>query len=128
MAATVIVDSGPFAGTSLIKTTGLVGCSHSLFGDKQWRITFSSEGEFESKDTTVRGRPVISFGLTTREDGTAELGVSYTNGKARNDLEDDDGVATVRDDLASVSFAYAGRGSDGTLFHGAALCARPLRS
>ena len=128
MAATVVVDSGPFKGNSRIQSTGAVGCSYSLFGDKQWRINFSSDGEFQSQDTTSSGRHVISFGVTTQDDGTADLSVTYTDGKASQDLEDKHGVATVRDDGSSVTFKYVGRNSDGTLFHGAALCAKPLRS
>jgi hypothetical protein len=105
-----------------------VGCSYSLFGDKQWRINFSSEGEFASKDTTASGRRVVSFGVTTQQDGNADVAVTYTDGKVGQDLEDKDGVATVRDDGSSVTFTYIGRNDDGTLFHGAALCTKPLRS
>ena len=121
MAATVVVDSGPFKGTSRIQSTGSVGCSYSLFGDKQWRIDFSSEGEFESKDTTASGRHVVSFGVTTQDDGTADVAVTYTDGAEGQDLEDKHGVATVRDDGSTVTFTYVGRNGDGTLFHGAAL-------
>ena len=128
MAATVVVDSGPFKGTSKITSTGTVGCSYSLFGDKQWRINFTSEGEFESKDTTASGRRVISFGVTTQQSGTADLGVTYTNDSEAQDLEDKEAVAKVRDDGSSVTFTYVGRNDDGTLFHGAALCTKPLRS
>jgi hypothetical protein len=128
MAATVVVDSGPFKGTSRIQSTGSVGCSYSLFGDKQWRIDFSSEGEFESKDTTASGRHVISFGVTTQDDGTADVAVTYTDGAEGQDLEDKHGVATVRDDGSNVTFTYLGRNGDGTLFHGAALCSKALRS
>ena len=88
MAATVIVDSGEFKGTSKIQSTGTVGCSYSLFGDNQWRINFSSEGEFASKDTTDSGRHVIAFGVTAKSDGSAELGVTFTNGQQSQDLED----------------------------------------
>ncbi len=128
MAATVVVDSGRFEGTSKILSTGTVGCSYSLFGDKQWRINFSSEGEFASKDTTASGRRVVSFGVTTQQDGTADLAVTYTDGEVGQDLEDHGGVATVRDDSSSVTFTYVGRDGDGTLFHGAALCTKALRS
>jgi hypothetical protein len=128
MAATVVVDSGPFKGTSKISSTGTVGCSYSLFGDKQWRINFTSEGEFESKDTTASGRRVIMFGVTTQGGGTADLGVTYTDGTAGQDLEDKAGAATVSDSGSSVTFTYVGRNDDGTLFHGAALCTKALRS
>jgi hypothetical protein len=128
MAATVVVDSGRFKGTSKIQSTGTVGCSYSLLGDKQWRINFSSAGEFESKDTTATGRRVISFGVTTQDDGTADLSVSYNNEQTNNDLEDKQGVVVVRDDGTSVTFRYAGRNGDGTAFHGSALCTKPLRS
>jgi hypothetical protein len=127
MAATVIVDSGKFKGTSRIASTGTVGCSYSLFGDKQWRISFSSDGEFASVDTTSSGRPVVSFAVTTQEDGSADLGVIYTAGQNGNDLADNHGVVTVQDDGSSVTFTYAGRNNDGTPFHGAALCTKVLR-
>jgi hypothetical protein len=128
MAATVVVDSGPYKGTSKIQSTGAVGCSYSLFGDKQWRISFSSEGEFETKDTTASGRRVISFVLTTQADQTTDVAVTYTNGKVGQDLEDKHGMAKVTDDGSSVTFTYVGRSDDGTLFHGAALCTKALRS
>jgi len=128
MAATVVVDSGPFKGTSKILSTGTVGCSYSLFGDKQWRINFTSEGEFESKDTTASGRRVILFGVTTQTGGTADLAVNYTDETNGQDLEDKDGDATVSDNGSTVTFTYVGRNDDGTLFHGAALCTRALRS
>jgi hypothetical protein len=128
MAATVVVDSGRFKGTSKIQTTGSVGCSYSLFGDKQWRISFSSEGEFESKDTTTSGRRLISFVLTTQGDGTTDIAANYTSGNVGQDLEDKQGMATVSDDGSSVTFMYVGRNHDGTVFHGAALCTKALRS
>jgi hypothetical protein len=128
MAATVVVDSGPFRGTSKIESTGTVGCSYSLFGDKQWRISFSSEGEFEAKDTTASGRRIVSFVLTTQDDATSDVAVTYTNGKVGQDLEDKHGMATVSDDGSSVTFTYVGRNTDGTTFHGAALCTKALRS
>jgi hypothetical protein len=128
MAATIVVDSGEFSGTSTIHSTGSVGCSYSLLGDGQWRIDFSSEGEFKSKDTTDSGRHVVAFGVTADADGTADLGVTFTSSDAGRDLGDQQGYATVRDDGAAVTFAYVGRNSDGTLFHGAALCTKPLRS
>ena len=109
-------------------STGTVGCSYSLFGDKQWRINFTSEGEFESKDTTSSGRRVITFAVTTQDRGTADLAVTYNDGTVGQDLEDTNAAATVRDDLSSVTFTYVGRNEDGTLFHGAALCTKPLRS
>jgi len=128
MAATVIVDSGQFKGTSKITSTGTVGCSYSLFGDKQWRINFTSEGEFESKDTTASGRRVFSFGITTQDGGTADIAVTFNSANPGVDLEDKNGAVTVRDDGMSVTFTYIGRHSDGTLFHGAALCTKPLRN
>jgi len=128
MAATVTVDSGEFKGTSNIQSTGTVGCSHNLFGDNQWRINFSSEGEFASKDTTDSGRPVIAFGVTAKNDGSAEVGVTFTDGQAGQDLEDQHGFANVVDNGTAVTFAYVGRNPDGTLFHGAANCTKPLRS
>ena len=128
MAATLIVDSGKFKGTSQIKSTGTVGCSYSLFGDQQWRISFAAEGEFASADTTSSGRPVIAFDVTTKKDGSADLGVTYTLGQDRNDLADSNGVATAQDDGANVTFTYAGRNDDGTRFHGAALCTKALRN
>ena len=128
MAATVIVDSGQFKGTSKIRSTGTVGCSYSLFGDNQWRINFSSEGEFASKDTTDSGRDVIAFGVTAKNDGSAEIGVTFTDSEATQDLEDQQGYANVVDNGMAVTFTYVGRNPDGTLFHGAALCTKPLRS
>jgi len=128
MAATVVVDSGQFKGTSRIQSTGTVGCSHSLFGDNEWRINFSSEGEFASKDTTDSGRHVISFGVTAKTDGSAEVGVTFTDDGASQDLQDQNGYANVVDTGMGVTFAYVGRNPDGTLFHGAAMCTKPLRS
>jgi hypothetical protein len=127
MAATVIVDSGPFEGTSQIQSTATVGCSYSLLGDKQWRINFYSNGEFAAKDTTSSGRPVVSFGVTIQQDGSGDLGVVYTAGKNGNDLEDSHATTSVVDDGASVTFTYTGRNSDGAVFHGAALCTKALR-
>ncbi len=74
------------------------------------------------------GRPVIAFDVTTQQDGSADLGVTYTLGQNRNDLADSHGVATVLDDGANVTFTYAGRNDDGTRFHGAALCTKALRN
>jgi hypothetical protein len=127
MAATVIVDSGEFAGTSKIQSTGTVGCSFNLFGDNQWRINFSGDGEFAAQDTTTTGRQVFAFGLATENGGIANLSISYTANQAGNDLQDQQGAATVQDNGSSATFTYAGRHTDGTTFHGAASCTKILR-
>jgi hypothetical protein len=127
MAATIVVDSGEFAGTSKIQSTGTVGCSFNLFGDNQWRISFSAEGEFASQDTTTKGRPVFAFGLATQNGGTANLSVSYTKDESGNDLQDEQGAATVQDNGSTATFTYAGRHTDGTPFHGAVNCTKILR-
>ncbi len=127
MAGTIIVDSGPFAGTSQIQSTGTVGCSFNLFSDNQWRISFSSEGEFTKQDTTTKGRHVVSFGLATQPGAIAGLSVSYTASKDTDDLSDQRGAATVQDNITSATFTYAGQDADGTTFHGAINCTKILR-
>jgi hypothetical protein len=127
MAATIIVDTGTFAGTSKIQSTGIVGCSYNLFGDKQWRISFSAEGEFASQDTTTTGRQVFAFGLATENGGIANLSVSFTENQSGSDLDDQNGATTVQDNGSSATFTYVGRHTDGTTFHGAASCTKILR-
>ena len=128
MAATIMVNSGPFSGKSTIESTGSVGCSYSLFGDKLWRINFNSQGEFASTDTTSSGRHVVSFDLTAQPDGTGDMGVLYTETSGADDLRDQKAAIAVQDNGSSVKFNYTGRNSDGTLFHGAAMCTKPLRN